>query len=115
MELPIEWFFAGPIEVSAIVKFDDGSSEMPIGLHPRYEGVNPRITDQRSVQYVLDFPTEIIRKRSPMRVELLLGHKLYPVTVVFDATKLKDVRKTGAKTVNLPKIEGRYKKKVFHL
>ena len=115
LELPIEWFFAGPIEVSAVVKFDDGTSEMPIGLHPRYKGVNPRITDQRSVQYVLDFPTEIVRKRSPMRVELLLGHKLYPVTVVFDATKLKDVRKTGDNRVMLHVIEGRYKKKVFPL
>ena len=115
LELPFDWFFAGPIEVSANVKFDDSSREMTVGLHPRYEGVNPRITADRTVQCVLDCPSEIVMWRSPMRVELLLGHKLYPVTVVFDAAPLKNVRKTGDKKVKLPVIEGRYKKKVFAL
>jgi hypothetical protein len=115
LDLPLDWFFAGPIEVSAIVKFDDDSREMKIGIHPRYEGVNPRITSDRSVQYVLDCPSEIVRRRSPKSVELLLEHKLYPVTIVFDAAKLKDVRTTGDNNVKLPVIEGRYKKKVIHL
>ena len=115
LELPLDWFYAGPIDVSANFKFDDSSMEMEVGLHPRYKGVNPRITAERRVQYVLDCPSEIVRRRSPTRVELLLGHKLYPVTVVFDASQLKDVRKTGSKKVNLPVIEGRYKKKVFRL
>ena len=115
LELPLDWFYAGPIDVSANFKFDDSSIEMEVGIHPRYEGVNPRITAERSVQYVLDCPSEIVRRRSPTRVELLLGHKLYPVTVVFDASQLKDVRKNGSKKVNLPLIEGRYKKKVFRL
>ena len=115
LELPLDWFFAGPIDVSANFKFDDSSIEMEVGLHPRYEGVNPRITAERRVQYVLDCPSEIVRRRSPTRVELLLGHKLYPVTVVFDASQLNNVRKTGSKKVNLPVIEGRYKRKVFHL
>ena len=115
LELPLDWFFAGPIDVSANFKFDDSSIEMEVGLHPRHEGVNPRITAERSVQYVLDCPSEIGRRRSPTRVELLLGHKLYPVTVVFDASQLNKVRKSGSKKVNLPVIEGRYKKKGFHL
>ena len=50
-----------------------------------------------------------------MRVELLLEHNLFPVTVVFDAAKLKDVRKTGENSAQLPVIEGRYKKKTIHL
>ena len=115
LELPLDWFYAGPIDVSANFKLDDTSKEMKVGLHPRHKGVNPRITADQCVQYVLDCPSEIVRRHSPTRVELLLGHKLYPVTVVFDASQLKDVRKTGSNKVNLPVIEGRYKKKVFHL
>ena len=115
LDLPLDWFFAGPIKLSAIVKFDDGSREMKVGIHPRYQGVNPRITANQSVQYVLDCPSEIVRRRSPMRVELLLEHNLFPVTVVFDAAKLKDVRKTGENSAQLPVIEGRYKKKTIHL
>ena len=116
LDLPLGWHFAGPIDVSAVVKFDDGKTDaMRVGLHPRYKGVNPRITTGRSVQYVLDCPSEIVRYRSPISVELMLGHKMYPVSVVFDATKLKDVRKTGDKSFRLPLIEGHYKKKIFPL
>lgn len=115
LDLPLGWYFAGPINVSAVVKFDDGTHEVKVGLHPRYKDVNPRITSGRSVQYVLDCPSEIVRYHSPIRVDLMLEHKMYPVAVVFDATQLKEVRKTGSKNVCLPLIEGRYKKKVFPL
>lgn len=115
LELPFGWFFAGPIDVSALVYFDDGTREMKVGLHPRYEGINPRITADRSVQFVLDCPSEIVRHRSPIRFELLIGHRLYPITVVFDATQLKGVRKNGENRVRLPVVEGRYKKKSFPL
>lgn len=116
LDLPLGWHFAGTINVSAAVKFDDGKTDrVRVGLHPRYKGVNPRITAGRSVQYVLDCPSEIVRYRSPKEVGLMLGHKMYPISVVFDAARLKEVRKTGDKSVRLPLIEGRYKKKVFPL
>ena len=115
LELPLDWHFAGPIEVTAFVKFNDMSRVMKIGLHPRYKDVNPRITDALTVQYVLDCPSEIVKRHSPIQIELMLEHKLYPVSVVFDATKLGEVRNTGDKKVQLPLIEGHYKKKVFPL
>lgn len=110
LAMPYEWLFAGHIDVSAVVKFDDGSRDVTLRLHPRYEGVNPRILSDRMVQYIIDCPSEIVRYRSPMLIELRLEHKFYPVTFVIDATPLKKVKKTGDQNVRLDLMEFRYKK-----
>lgn len=115
LSLPLELLFAGHVDVSAVVKFDDGSRDVTLGLHPRYDGANPRVTADRTVQYILDCPSEIVRHRSPLQIELLLKHKLYPVTVVLDATPLKKVRETHEKCIRLNLIDGHYKNKVFPL
>jgi len=115
LALPIEWFFAGHLDVAASAKFNDGGRDVTVGLHPRYKGTNPRITPDRYVQYVLDCPSEIVRHRTPTRIELLLDHKFYPVTVVFDGAPLKRVRTEHDECIRLDPTEGGYKKKVFPL
>lgn len=113
LNLPVDWFFAGEIEVTANVTFDDGPDSKEIGLHPRFNRKNPRIISGGQVQYVLDCPSEIVRHRSPYRFELMLKHKFYPVVVLFDAKELKNARKLDKNTVKMQMINAKYKSKTI--
>lgn len=115
LNLPIDWFFAGELVVSATATFDDGSNPMEIGLHPRYDGKNPRIVSGGQVQYILDCPSEIVRHSSPRCIEILLKNKFFPLVLVFDAKGLKNARGADKNAAELRMIKAKYKSKVIEV
>mgnify|MGYP004460977801 CR=1 FL=1 len=88
--LPLSWYYAGHFDIEAKIFFADGTRPIPLPLHPRYKGANPTMREDELVRYVLDCPDTIVRGLSPAYIEIKLAHKFYPITLVFDISKLKD-------------------------
>lgn len=109
--LPLSWFYAGNFDVEMQILFADDSSPMSIKLHPRYKDKNPVIMEDELVRYVFDCPNSIVRNKLPIKIEVLLKHKFYPITIGFDASGLKNAAGRGITNLRMYSETAKYKNK----
>jgi hypothetical protein len=108
--LPLSWYYAGKFDIEAVAYFSDNQTPIKLPLHPRYSDPNPVVTKDELVRYVIDCPNSIVRTMSPDRIELTLGHKFYPITLVFDATGLKNATTRKVVEYRMLVKKAKYKK-----
>ena len=132
--MPLSWYYAGSFDIDMIIHFDDGTNPLAVKLHPRYKAdvdpeeddsekekrereaelkkyANPAIIDNEMVRYVFDCPRQVVSSGSPERIEILLKHPMYPVSVFFDATGLKKATTRDVNKLRMHAKSATYKKK----